>query len=202
MNFNKVHLIVFLVGIFLGLCTGFFTGKALYDKPLDVGTKTDTIVVHDTIPDYNPVPVDSARVRYVTKWLPVAVHDTCFDTRFDIVECHDTIQVQVPITQKHYRALEYDAWVSGFDPSLDSIKVYQKTKVVTTTITQVKHPNKFELDAVAGIDYNTAIQRYAPYAGGELLYKPNRMQVGLQGGVVKNDKVEPYVGAKLKLRVF
>ena len=202
MNFNKVHLIVFLVGIFLGLCTGFFTGKALYDKPLDVGTKTDTIVVHDTIPDYSPMPVDSARVRSVTKWLPVAVHDTCFDTRFDIVECHDTVQVQIPITQKHYRALEYDAWVSGYEANLDSIKVYRQREFITEVRTISKPPNKWELDLIGGLNYNTARQDFTPYAGGEILYKPSRLQIGLHGGIVKGDRVEPYVGTKIKIRVF
>ena len=66
----------------------------------------------------------------------------------------------------------------------------------------MKPPNKWELDIVGGIDYNTAQQRYTPYAGGELLYKPSRFQFGIQGGIIKADKVEPYVGTKVKIRVF
>ena len=200
MILNKTNLIVFLVGAFLGLCTGFFTAKAIYDQPLEESVTRDTVIVYDTIPHYYPKPVDSAIVKYVTRFLPVR------DTINQVIEVnnvmHDTVAVQVPITSKHYRAMEYDAWVSGYEPSLDSIKVYQKTEVVTATITKIKPPNKWELDIVGGIDYNTAQDQYTPYAVGELLYKPNRLQVGIQGGIIKADKVEPVVGVKAKIRVF
>lgn len=195
---NKTNLIVLCVGIFLGLCTGFFTGKALYDKPIVEKVERDTITIFDTIPQYFPVVRDSAIVNYVTKYLPV-LHT---DTMTQWFTMHDTVAVEVPITSKHYSSQNYDAWVSGFEPSLDSIKVYQKETVITETITRMKPPNKWELDFVGGIEYNTASQRYTPYAGGELLYKPNRLQVGIQGGVMKNDRVEPYIGAKAKIRIF
>ena len=115
---------------------------------------------------------------------------------------HDSVAVQVPITSKHYGNETYDAWVSGFEPNLDSIKVYQKTQYITTTITKMKPPDKWDLNVVGGIDYNTASQKYTPYAGGELIYKPNRLQIGIQGGVVKNDKVEPHVGVLAKYTIF
>ena len=66
----------------------------------------------------------------------------------------------------------------------------------------MKPPNKWEFDVVGGIDYNTAKDSYMPYALGELMYKPNRFQVGIQGGVVKNGNVEPVVGVKAKIKIF
>ena len=199
MIINKTNLIVFLVGIFLGLCTGFFTGKAIYDNDLEVGIKSDTVTIHDTIPDIAPVQKDSVRTRWVTRWL-LAKHDTI--TQWETLTKHDSVQVQVPITSKHYGNEQYDAYISGFEPNLDSIFVYQKTEYITTTITKIKPPDKWDLNVVGGIDYNTASQKYTPYAGGEFMYKPNRFQVGVQGGVVKNDKVEPYVGVKAKYTIF
>lgn len=199
MILNKTHLIVFCVGIFLGLCTGFFTGKAIYDKPLEVGIKWDTVTIHDTIPDYLPMPKDSTHIKYVTRWLPSKT-DTI--TQWETLTVHDSVAVEVPITSKHYGNNTYDAWISGYEPFLDSIKVYQKTEYITETITINKPPNKWGFDVVGGIDYNTAKDRYMPYALGELMYKPNRLQVGIQGGVVKNDKVEPVVGVKAKIRIF
>ena len=115
---------------------------------------------------------------------------------------HDSVLVAVPITSKHYGGDQYDAWVSGYEPSLDSIFVYSETQYVTETVTKSKPPNKWELDIIGGIDYNTAKQRYTPYAGGELLYKPNRLQLGIRGGVVKSDKVEPYVGGVVKIKIL
>ena len=202
MILNKTNLIVFLVGVFLGLCTGFFTAKAIYDQPLEESITRDTVIVYDTIPHYYPKPVDSATVKYVTKFFPVVKNDTINHFVEVSKMIHDTVAVEVPITTKHYRAMEYDAWVSGYEPSLDSIKVYQKTEVVTATITKIKPPNKWELDIVGGIDYNTAQDKYTPYAVGELLYKPNRLQLGIQGGIIKAGKVEPVVGVKAKIRIL
>jgi hypothetical protein len=202
MILTKTNLIVFLVGAFLGLCTGFFTAKAIYDQPLEESVTRDTVIVYDTIPHYYPKPVDSATVKYVTKSFPVVKNDTINHFVEVSKMIHDTVAVEVPITTKHYRAMEYDAWVSGYEPSLDSIKVYQKTEVVTATITKIKPPNKWELDIVGGIDYNTAQDKYTPYAVGELLYKPSRLQLGIQGGIIKADKVEPVVGVKAKIRIL
>ena len=115
---------------------------------------------------------------------------------------HDSVAVAVPITSKHYGGKNYDAYVSGFEVKMDSIFVYNETQVITETITKIKPPNKFELDIVGGIDYNTSSQMYVPYAGGEFLYKPNRLQVGVRAGVSKTEKAEPYVGGVVKIRIL
>lgn len=174
-------------------------------KPVVVGVERDTVVVYDTIPHYYPVPKDSAVVRYVTKVLPVVRYDTIFRENSVTDHYADTsnmIAVEVPITSKHYGCKDYDAWVSGYEPSLDSIKVYQMTEYITERVTISKPPNKWELDAAAGIDYNVTSQRYTPFAGGELMYKPSRLQVGIRGGVIKNDNFEPFAGAVVKIRLF
>jgi hypothetical protein len=174
-------------------------------KPVVEKVERDTVVVYNTIFHHYPKPVDSAVVRYVTKVLPVVRYDTVFRENSATEHFADTskmIAVQVPITSKHYNTPEYDAWVSGYEPSLDSIKVYQRTEYITERVTISKPPNKWELDAVAGIDYNVASQHYSPYAGGELMYKPNRLQVGIRGGVIKNDKAEPFAGAVVRYRIF
>jgi hypothetical protein len=213
MILNKTNLIVFLVGVFLGLCTGFFTAKAIYDQPLEESVTRDTVIVYDTIPHYYPKPVDSAVVRYVTKVLPVRPDTHHFADVSNMIDGNsvssvsnsvtDSVAVVVPITSKHYSCKDYDAWVSGYEPSLDSIKVYQRTEYITERVTISKPPNKWELDAMAGIDYNVTSQHYSPYAGGELLYKPNRLQVGIRGGVAKGDnKAEPFAGAVIKYRLF
>lgn len=46
----------------------------------------------------------------------------------------DSIDVPIPIVQKRYEDSLYTAWVSGFEPKLDSIRLYMPE--VTTTITK------------------------------------------------------------------
>ena len=199
----KRLLYIFLVGLALGLIGGFFISKCSRPQ-LDEKVKRDTIWITDTVPDLNPQPKDSVQTKTVIKWLPKwlpAKPDTV--TSIEWLTMHDTVAVEVPITSKHYGGKNYDAYVSGFEPKLDSIFVYNETQIITETITRYQPPNKWELDIVGGVDYNTAQQNYTPYAVGELMYKPNRLQVGIQGGVIKNgNKAEPIVGGKVKVRIF
>ena len=186
-----VLIFVFAVGL---VALGYQLAKHHYNKPYDTNVERDTVTVTDTIPHYYPQPVEVNKVRTEYKWL------TRVETSTDTL--HDSVLVAVPITSKHYGGDQYDAWVSGCEPSLDSIKVYQRTEYITERVTLSKPPNKWELDIIGGIDYNIKQQRYTPHAGGELLYKPNRLQVGLRGGVVKADKVEPYIGGVVKIKIL
>lgn len=207
---SKKHLIILAVGALLCLLCGFWVGKGVYDRPVEESVSRDTVTLHDTVPEYLPAPKDSVRTKYVTRWLP---RDT--SSRVDhfigannmdhYADTSKMIAVEVPITSKHYGSKDYDAWVSGFEVSLDSIKVYKETQYITETITRMKPPNKWELDLIGGLDYNTARQDFTPYAGGEILYKPNRLQVGVRAVVSKTantGKVEPSVGGVVKIRIL
>lgn len=207
---SKKHLIILAVGALLCLLCGFWVGKGMYDRPVEESVSRDTVTLHDTVPEYLPAPKDSVRTKYVTRWLP---RDT--SSRVDhfigannmdhYADTSKMIAVEVPISSKHYGSKDYDAWVSGFEVSLDSIKVYKETQYITETITRMKPPNKWELDLIGGLDYNTARQDFTPYAGGEILYKPNRLQVGVRAVVSKTantGKVEPSVGGVVKIRIL
>lgn len=200
---DKKHLIIpAAVGLLCLLC-GFFVAKGMYDRPLDESVTRDTVTLHDTVPEYLPAPKDSARIKWVTRWLP-SVPDTI--TQWETMTVHDSVAVAVPITSKHYGGKNYDAYVSGFEPSLDSIFVYNETQVITETITRMKPPNKWSLSVNAGVDYGTTSQFWMPYASGELtINNDKRLQFGIEGGVKKNEvtnNFEPFAGAKLKLKIF
>ena len=208
MKMNKTHLIVALVMAILVFTAGFFVAKGMYDRPLDESVSRDTVTLHDTVPEYLPAPKDSARIKYVTRWLP-AKHDTVYSENYaqSFAEImHDTVAVQVPITSKHYGGKNYDAYVSGFEPSLDSIFVYNETQYITETITKSKPPNKWSLSVNAGVDYGTTSQFWQPYASGELtINNDKRLQLGIEGGVKKSEvtnNFDPFAGAKLKLKIF
>ena len=194
MSRDLILALVSAVWLIVGCVCGFFMGKGMYDKPIEESVTRDTVTLWDTIPHWYPVPVDIKPQKPQYRWL------TRVETSTDTL--HDSVLVEVPITSKHYGGDQYDAWVSGYEPSLDSIKVYQRTEYITERVTLSKPPNKWELDIIGGIDYNIKQQRYTPHAGGELLYKPNRLQVGVRGGVIKADKVEPYVGGVVKIKIL
>ncbi len=203
---SKKHLIILAAVALLCLLCGFLVGKGMYDRPIDESVSRDTVTLHDTVPDYHPVPKDSVRLKYVTRWLPRAVHDT-IDHFVEVNNMmHDTVAVQVPITSKHFGGKNYDAYVSGFEVNMDSIFVYNETQLITETITRMKPPNKWSLSVNAGVDYGTTSQFWQPYASGELtINNHKRLQLGIEGGVKKSEvtnNFEPFAGAKLKLKIF
>ena len=51
---------------------------------------------------------------------------------------HDSIEVPIPIMQKRYDDSLYTAWVSGYEPNLDSIDLRLPTITETVTKTIVK----------------------------------------------------------------
>ena len=111
------NIVAFMCGLWLCLLITRCTNKAATEQPL-----RDTIV--DTIKVVKPIAVDSVVTRY--KWVNVErVKDTTIVNEVSEV-VFDTIRIRLPIESKHYTAESYDAWVSGYEPCLDSIKVYQR----------------------------------------------------------------------------
>ena len=111
------NIVAFMCGLWLCLLIARCTNKAATEPTL-----RDTIV--DTIKVIKPIAVDSVVTRY--KWVNVErVKDTTIVNEVSEV-VFDTIRIRLPIESKHYTAESYDAWVSGYEPQLDSIKVYQR----------------------------------------------------------------------------
>ena len=150
-----VLLCTFIVGIVFGLLTR--CGEQ------DVGVtdvvRPDTIVRFDTVCKMEPVPTDSGVRRHKTLYLALAekpdtdVSGMVADEPYaeaqgtvaigvdalvnDVVANNmppDSARVIIPITQKTYETDEYKAWVSGYEPELDSINIYRRTETVTNTL--------------------------------------------------------------------
>ena len=115
------NIVAFMCGLWLCLLITRCTNKAATEPTL-----RDTIV--DTIKVVKPIAVDSVVTRY--KWVNVerVNYIDSVNTISEVV--FDTIQVRLPIESKHYSATNYDAWVSGYEPQLDSIKVYNREVIV------------------------------------------------------------------------
>jgi hypothetical protein len=104
------------------------------------------VVEHDTLwrdtTIYKPVASDSVKtgeVVYIK--VPIVGSAGCQGTvpwqdsaKVQSPDIRDSIEVPIPIEQKRYEDSLYTAWVSGFRPALDSIRIYHPE--ITTTITK------------------------------------------------------------------
>ena len=140
----------------------------------EIETEETIESVTDTVPHFidNPIPKDSVVLRYVT--IKVPVNDTIPQIDADTLVRKDSVAVEIPITQKVYQDSTYQAWISGYMPSLDSIRINQPVMTITHTIT------------------NT-----------EVKYKTKHWGVGLQVGMgVTPSKIEPYIGIGVTYNIF
>ena len=117
----------------------------------------ETKIEHDTVwkdtAFHDPVSVDShktERVVYIRVPYPEYLPG---DT------VHDSIEVPVPIWQKRYEDSLYTAWVSGYRPALDSIRLHLPE--VQTTITKyVQTPAKrLAIGPSIGLGYGIVTQK-------------------------------------------
>jgi hypothetical protein len=129
----------------------------------------ETTTVHDTIwkdtTIYEPQPVETintGRVVYIR--VPYPETDTI----------HDSIEVPVPIMQKRYEDSMYTAWVSGFQPNLDSIRLH--TPEITTTITKyVEKPAKrLAIGPSVGVGYGIINGKPDIFAGVTVTWNFNK----------------------------
>lgn len=128
-----------------------------------VKTVRDTLVIHDTITAYKPVPFNVYVVD--TLWVPVTVNKT------------DTVWAQLPRTAKVYQDSTYRAVVSGFRPSLDTISVYQRTKVITVTNNVRIPPPRWSWGVQAGLGVNAG-GTVTPYLGIGIQYRLGDFEIG------------------------
>lgn len=138
-------------------------------KPWKTVSDTTRVMIVDTVPYYKPVAKDSVVVRYERVKLPTVGDNPYYasvsltnpgDTIFAEKYAHksagnipDSISVELPITQKRYGDSTYTAWVSGYNPTLDSIYVYPRHETVTITNTIRQKPRRWGLGVSAGYGY-------------------------------------------------
>lgn len=134
------------------LLHGFLKGR------IEGRMKTDTVrvTVVDTATYRQPVARDSVVVRYVTRLTPI-VRDTVHCTRTD------TVRIRLPVTQRRYEDSTYTAWVSGYEPSLDSIRVYVRREIITVTNCIRDKPRRISLSL--GVGYGITPKGAGPYIG-------------------------------------
>lgn len=132
-------------------------GKSSHNGQINTSDTTRVTII-DTILYLHPVPKDSIVVRYETRLFPIK-RDTTMQ-----IGCTDSVQVEIPISQKRYADSTYTAWVSGYNPTLDSIRIYPRHEVITITNTIWQKPKRWGvgLNVGYGITPKNGMQ---PYVG-------------------------------------
>lgn len=75
--------------------------------------------------------------------------------------------VALPLQQRHYKGEDYEAWVSGYSPRLDSLLVFPETKYITN---EIRIPCKRKrwgigIQAGYGVGVSSGQIRAFPYIG-------------------------------------
>lgn len=139
----------------------FLTTTSRRQRTTDV--TIDTIVVMDTIRIVEPIYIKETIVRYDTVFFPMVEE---LDSTSNLSQ--DSAKVVIPITQRVYEDSTYKAWVSGYDPRLDSLHLYRKEVYYPVMIKQSVKP-KIVVSAgvyggfgVRGADYGLGISVGVP----------------------------------------
>lgn len=130
-----------LLALLVLVPASFLAGRCTAPATPPEPSSRDTVVVCRTDTVFRERPVYYA--RRVTDTMVVAVHDT--------LRARDTLYMELPREQKEYRDTAYRAWVSGYHPALDSIRVYRDIRTVTIAERiEVAVPRRWSLGVTAG----------------------------------------------------
>ena len=172
--------ITFCFSVLLILANFFMVGFIIGQKhpqklPVEqIKKKVDTLFVPDsnifTEPKKEPSP------DVLIKEIPVPVYfadssaiDSLLNKCARLERVNDSLQLVLLRVQRHYSDSTFDAWVSGVDPRLDSIKIYQTNMVITKEIpVRVKVRSRWGLGIQAG--YGASKDGLTPYIGAGVSY--------------------------------
>lgn len=112
----------------------------------------DTVIIVDTLRERVPYPVYETVIQEVPELFPVYI-TLAGDT------VREPVIVPIRITQKEYQTDDYHAWVSGYNPALDSIHIFRKT----LSVTQKQLSRRFGIGITAG--YGIGKNGLSPYVG-------------------------------------
>ena len=140
----------------IGYLTAHRIWKTRWDNRPTVEVKTDTLTIRDTV----KLPAPKPQVIRVRDTVTLALTDTVF------VHVSDS-SASLVRTSVDYRDSTYFATVSGVLPSLDYIEVYQKTRIVTNTVTKTLDAPRWSFSAAAGptVGYGFTPQGAQPFLG-------------------------------------
>lgn len=161
--------ILILVLLLAALILGFILWKGgKGEEQVKERIKTEVVTKYDTIRAATPKPVHDT----IVKWQEARVPKEHFREVTKMINGSDSVDVTLPVTQRMYKDSNYTAWVSGYQPKLDSIHTYNKMIYTTRTIerTVTKPPNRWGIGISAGYGYGINSKLFEPYIGVGVTY--------------------------------
>ena len=168
---------------FAGFCLGAFLANHCYHFRGVTKMIADTVVVRDTVRGVMPTEKDEKVVGTVALPLVPSPHregrdynkpylggGTTDETAANgenegKIGSNDTVWATVPRTQKRYEDSTYTAWVSGYEPRLDSIEVYQKTVTITKRVEGRVKNRRFNVGLTGGFGYGVFTRKPDVWVG-------------------------------------
>lgn len=179
---------VFLLGMFLGFDVGMilFTYNEITPNTIPA-TKTDTISVTEYKTIVDTIFVDKP------KYYKEVIRDTVPLNQFVINE-----DKYLVVSQKEYRDTNYVAWVSGVEPQLDSIMVFNNTEYVfkTSTIETIKTIEDKTGKWFTGAGLYRLGKTFVPKVN--IAYQKKSIMVGASIGLYSN---QPIYGVDINFKV-
>ena len=177
---------IFLLGVLVGFVCSKLVSKQNDIKPqCNYETKTDTVTEYKIVRD----------TEFVER--PKVYKETIRDT-IQLNSLLDNGSKHLVVSQKEYRDSNYVAWVSGVEPQLDSIMVFNNTEYVfkTSTIETVKTIEDktgkwFTGAGIYRLD-NTLVPKL------NVVYQKKRIMVGASVGLYNN---QPIYGVDINFKV-
>lgn len=185
---------VMVAAVFAGFCLGAGLANHCNHHSRDGKGKVtvDTVTVRDTVRQTMPVAKDSVVTGVIRVPVALPTEPTVPKAEIEVFEPgrlsevmdghavnkggseaqetgkiaqKDTVWAVVPRTQKRYEDSTYTAWISGYEPRLDSIEVYQKTVVVTKSVEGRVKNRRFNVGLTGGFGYGVFTRKLDVWVG-------------------------------------
>lgn len=179
---TKTYLTILLIGICAGWSARWLINKGKPVEPIVVHT-TDTVFFYkwDTLSVIKPIFITKKIVDTIT------------------VYSKDSVKIHLPVEQKYYEDKDrYQAWISGYEPSLDSINVFNKTEYQTITNHTKETIYKNAWNAYLGLQISTFDGNVIPTIN-LMIASPKKLSFGAGIGLYDN---KPVCNLSLGYKIF
>lgn len=188
--------IVTLILLFVCFGVGYNRGKHSID------IQKDTVFVEKIITHYKPNYKTEQSIGFQKIKVPkIVIFQELVDSSKCTVDklkysldslkyCTDSLEIELQKTQRYYSGNDYEAWVSGINPTLDSIKVKQQIQQITNTY--VVDPEVFNLNVGLNVDgWNKTLTMVNPNLN--MSYEIKRITINGEVGfnIPLNDTFDP-----------
>ena len=178
--------LIFLLGVLVGIaCIKLVSNQNVIEPQYIYETKTDTVTKYKIVRDTTFVerPKLCKEIIRDTVWL-----DSLLDNDYN----------HLIVSQKEYRDSNYVAWVSGVEPQLDSIMVFNNTEYVfkTATIETIKTVEDRKGKLFAGAGFYRLGKTFVPKVN--IAYQKKSIMVGASIGLYSN---QPIYGVDINFKV-